>query len=384
MNRFRSHLHQLLGIAAVLWPANLATAYQVLDYASADALVAGTGLAAGFPVSAPYTLASVQDNDWPNQFGMGTQIIGLPGAPTDSDDFVFVGSGSLTVDTSGTYNFFTSTDDGSRVQISINGGPAQQIITDDILWSIHTAASDPVLLTAGDRVDFDWMWFERAGEAAGDFFYNRAGVDTLIGDPAQGLSLDGGIFTGKLYKAEPTTTPVLWDPADGGNGHVYMYIDSFVTWQEARDAAAALTPPSGFRTGHLVTVSEAEENEFLYGQFSTYGTSWLGFTDELIEGEWRWIDDTPGIWQDPDNFPNPMQTAYASWDPSSQEPNNCCSGENYGELFWNGLYWNDGGGGANGILYTTIVEFEPVPEPSSLVFALSFPSLTLFRRIKLK
>src|SRR5262245_23505481 len=178
----------IIATAAALCQPAVANAYQVFDYASADALVAGTGLAAGFPVSAPYTLASVQDNGRPNQFGIGTQIVGLPGAPTDSDDFVFVGNGSLTVNTTGTYNFFTITDDGSRVRITINGGPAQQIITDNVLSAIHTATSDPLALTAGDKLDFDWMWFERAGEAAGDFYYNRAGVDALMGDGAQGLS----------------------------------------------------------------------------------------------------------------------------------------------------------------------------------------------------
>src|SRR5262245_55129594 len=194
-------------IAVALWPVAIANAYQVFDYASADMLVAGTGLAPGFPVSFSYALASVQDYGHANLFGVGTQIVGLPGAPTDSDDFVFVGNGSLTVNTTGTYNFFASTDDGSRVRIRINNGPVQQIITDNVLSAIHTAGSDPLVLAAGDKLDFDWMWFERAGEAAGDFFYNRTGVDALIGDPAQGLSLDGGSFTGKLYKAEPDPIP---------------------------------------------------------------------------------------------------------------------------------------------------------------------------------
>jgi hypothetical protein len=185
--------------------------------------------------------------------------------------------------------------------------------------------------------------------------------------------------------AEPTSIPlpppfVRWEPADGGNGHAYQVIKEFATWHEARDGAPLIEPPPGFRTGHLVTVSNDAENEFLYQLFSKYGPSWLGFTDELVEGEWRWIDDTPGIWQDPDNFPNPIQTAYANWNPSSLEPNDCCAGEDYGELFYFGdRYWNDGAGGSNGVLYPYVVEFEPVPEPSSLVLALSILGLTLYR-----
>src|SRR5262245_36805144 len=88
--RVNRRLLLTVAAAATLWPVESASAYQVFDYASADALVAGTGLAPGFPVSSSYALASVQDNGRPNQFGLGTQIVGLPGAPTDSDDFVFV------------------------------------------------------------------------------------------------------------------------------------------------------------------------------------------------------------------------------------------------------------------------------------------------------
>lgn len=369
----------LLSMAAILTIQASVHAYQVFDYATADALITGTGLAAGFPITSPYTLASVQDNGRTNQFGLGTQIVGLPGAPTDSDDFVFVGSGSLTVNTSGTYNFFTGTDDGSRVRISINGGATQQIITDNVLSAIHTAASDPLVLTAGDKLDFDWMWFERGGEAAGDFFYNRAGVDALVGDPAQGLSLDGGSFSGKLYKAVPDpiaplppapNTPVLWDPADGGNGHVYMLIDSAATWHEARDGAGQLTSPPGYLAGHLVTVSDSAENEFLVGQFGSYGRAWLGFTDEQVEGEWRWIDDTPGIWQDPDNFANPIQNAFTAWDPTNNEPNDYFTGEDYGVVFWDGTsLWNDFGLPFADERTFYVAEFEPVPEPAGAVLA---------------
>jgi hypothetical protein len=136
------------------------------------------------------------------------------------------------------------------------------------------------------------------------------------------------------------------------------------------------TPPDGFASGHLLTVTDAAENQFIYDTFSAAiqeitGCSfcdgvWAGFTDELVEGEWRWIDDTPGIWQDPDNFANPIQTAFTAWDKLA--PNEVTPGEDYMSYRGNGK-WIDYFNAETLPLY--IVEFEPVPEPSALTAWLS-------------
>lgn len=171
----------------------------ITNYATADALIGGSGLA--FSSAAPYALANTQDNgDGGGEFGLGTQVVGI--GPGDIDDFAFVGAGGLTVGTAGTYTFYTNTDDGSRVRLSINGGAASQVVTDNVLSGPHTVASAGIALAAGDTVAFDWMWFERGGGAEGEFFYSRdGGAKALIGDGAQGLALDGGSFTGTVYKS---------------------------------------------------------------------------------------------------------------------------------------------------------------------------------------
>ena len=102
----------------------------------------------------------------------------------------------------GEYTFGTATDDGSRLRININGGPTQQIIADDVLSAMHIVRSAPLTLSAGDTVAFDWMWFERRGDAEGVFFYSRDAFDALIGDSSLGLSLSGGNFTGTVYDAQ--------------------------------------------------------------------------------------------------------------------------------------------------------------------------------------
>ena len=109
----------------------------------------------------------------------------------------------------------------------------------------------------------------------------------------------------------------IWSPEVGGNGHAYEFVATQAYWGEADLNATTRTPPVGFGYGHLVSISDANENEFVTALLG--GASWTGFTDREIEGEWRWTDGSSLVWQDPDNFQNPVQTAYTNW--SGGEPN---------------------------------------------------------------
>jgi hypothetical protein len=181
------------------------TTGEIVNYATADALIGGSLLDPAFPVASSYNLANTQDNnDAGGPFGLGTQVAGLPEG--DNDDFVFVGTGQLNVQQTGTYVFVTNTDDGSRLRGSVNGGDLTQVIADDVLSGPHDALSEGIALTAGDVVDFEWMWFERGGGAEGEFYYRvdtgtGFGDNALIGDSAQGLELVGGAFSGSTYKS---------------------------------------------------------------------------------------------------------------------------------------------------------------------------------------
>ena len=47
---------------------------------------------------------------------------------------------------------------------------------------------------------------------------------------------------------------------------------------------------------HLVRVDSAEENQWLFDNIYDTGASargiWIGASDQVVEGEWRWRDDT--------------------------------------------------------------------------------------------
>jgi hypothetical protein len=148
---------------------------------------------------------------------------------------------------------------------------------------------------------------------------------------------------------------IEWSQSAGGNGHAYALFNDSVSWPEARRMAESLIPPTGFRRGTLVSINSDAENQFLASWVPS--TAWMGFTDEVVDGEWRWIDGSLGIWQDPRWFRYPVQTAYVNWFPGEPTGSSRGFAENYGLFNWIGASWNDGTGPEGGVTYPFVVEF---------------------------
>ena len=71
-------------------------------------------------------------------------------------------------------------------------------------------------------------------------------------------------------------------------GHSYAYIDSQMSWTQARDFAESYG-------GHLVTINSAEERDFLVGSFpDTYG--WIGLI--APGGDYYWVTGEPVMYTD--------------------------------------------------------------------------------------
>ncbi len=80
--------------------------------------------------------------------------------------------------------------------------------------------------------------------------------------------------------------------------------------------------------GHLVTINDANEQDWLVTTFGSTDYFWIGYTDKDAEGSWVWISGEP--------------TTYTNW--ASGEPSNSGGVENYALMNWSsppGL-WNDG------------------------------------------
>ncbi|MBC7771879.1 MAG: hypothetical protein H7210_05250 [Pyrinomonadaceae bacterium] len=98
------------------------------------------------------------------------------------------------------------------------------------------------------------------------------------------------------------------------NGHVY-YLLSGSSWTQAEAAAIALG-------GHLVSVNDAAENEFVRSNFASE-SCWLGLSDQTVEGTFRWADQST--------------VSYTNWYPF--EPNND-GNEDFVHMYPDGS-WND-------------------------------------------
>ncbi len=145
----------------------------------------------------------------------------------------------------------------------------------------------------------------------------------------------------------------------GPNGHAYEFVEDRVQWLDAFTLAPLRTAPDGYGPGHLATFSDKAEADFISFTFPIHAIE-IGFTDQAVEGEWRWIDGTPGIWQDPTRFANPIQTAYVKWAPG--EPNGGVT-ENYGYFNWDVPGQFNDGKGIGGDPFPYLVEYDPLPNP---------------------
>jgi hypothetical protein len=161
-----------------------------------------------------------------------------------------------------------------------------------------------------------------------------------------------------LLVAGSASAAIFWDSAEGGNNHYYQLVVNSADWNTANANAQESVYDS--MSGHLATITSAEENDWVYdnvvGDYMSTNKNeensiWLGATDEDTEGTWAWV--TGEAWE------------YTNWD-APTEPNGA-TGENYLAFNWNILEkWNDADGTR---AFAYIVEYEtaPVPEPATML-----------------
>jgi len=176
---------------------------------------------------------------------------------------------------------------------------------------------------------------------------------------------------------------------DTYSGHTYYLLagdsgGAGVSWASAEATAVSLG-------GHLVTIDDASENAFVYGAFGSAQVGshaqvlalHIGFTDQVAEGTWAWIDGST--------------STYTNW--ALNEPNNL-GDEDYGAMWGSGLpsirpggTWIDFFGAASVVdpatgvtlpLYA-VVEVHgtgnPIPEPTTLaLLGLGAAGLAVRRR----
>ena len=125
-------------------------------------------------------------------------------------------------------------------------------------------------------------------------------------------------------------------------GHTYYLLDE-KPWLDQEAEAIGLG-------GHLVTINDDVENTWVWDRFGQTNTGlFFGFNDIDVEGTWVWASGAP--------------VTFTAW--RDGEPNNCCGGEDFGELGQD-YKWNDV---TPRHTWRGVVEVEatPVPEPASIL-----------------
>ncbi|NQZ14686.1 MAG: hypothetical protein HRT94_07680 [Alphaproteobacteria bacterium] len=122
----------------------------------------------------------------------------------------------------------------------------------------------------------------------------------------------------------------------------YTQTTDFVNWNQAsQNAANAGLNGVPELTGHLATITSQAENDFVFGLLTA--TSWLGGSDNAVEGEWRWVEGPEAgqqFWQGLAGG-SAVNGAYTNW--AAGEPNQFFgpgNPENYAHMRADGL-WND-------------------------------------------
>ncbi|SVE13836.1 uncharacterized protein METZ01_LOCUS466690, partial [marine metagenome] len=151
-----------------------------------------------------------------------------------------------------------------------NSRPFDGMIDDFRIWNDSRTVSEiennMFNELSGDEDGLIGYWKFDAGE--GEILYDHSG------------NANHGDINGAAWTA-------AWDNPDFtflGNfgGNQYFLSEYTLTWESAH---SYLT--DNFFDAHLATITSEEENTFLANAISV--TGWIGFTDEEVEGDFRWV-----------------------------------------------------------------------------------------------
>lgn len=131
------------------------------------------------------------------------------------------------------------------------------------------------------------------------------------------------------------------DAAPSGACRRFELVERYLTWDDAAEAARTMG-------GHLAAIDNVREErcaEALVWSLDGDKTAWLGGTDRVVEGVWRWVDarGRAPVFYDASSSVGRRYTNFIV-----DEPNNCCGGQDCLDLsapYWLGrddyLGWDD-------------------------------------------
>ena len=174
-------------------------------------------------------------------------------------------------------------------------------------------------------------------------FAAGASTATLTIDPTADTTVESNetvaltLASGTGYTVGTTTAVTGTITNDDSTNPIFNYngsqytLTSYGTWQEAQAEAQSLG-------GNLVTINNQAEQDWLISTFGVNQTLWIGLTDEVTEGTFKWVSGEI--------------STYTNWLPG--EPNNAWDAEDYVEMnFGSPGKWNDSSSNQRGIVEIT-------------------------------
>ncbi|MBI3850912.1 MAG: tandem-95 repeat protein [Verrucomicrobia bacterium] len=166
---------------------------------------------------------------------------------------------------------------------------------DRALWiGLNDAGQENIWFWVSGQPVTYFNWAPGEPNSGGGFFPDEDHV--LIWNPSSGFPL--GTWTdapsNQLHSAVIEVGPpdpiILAGPiTNTANGHWY-YLLNFTNWPAAEQIAVSLG-------GHLATINNAAENQWVFDTFSTFGglerPMWIGLNDAAQEGTWVWVSGEP-------------------------------------------------------------------------------------------
>ena len=122
-------------------------------------------------------------------------------------------------------------------------------------------------------------------------------------------------------------------------GHFYRFISRpGISWTESKAEASSDSLMYFGLRGYLATVTSQAESDFI--RLKTKGVGWIGASDHLVEGDWRWVTGPEGLensnqgrlfWRGRGaqyiagmSGTGPVPGQFTNWN-GSLEPNDCCN-----------------------------------------------------------
>lgn len=248
-----------------------------------------------------------------------SEIVAAPAAQASSTATIYVGATSVRVGQTNNLGIslsgFSSAEQAVSYQVTLKYVDANDV--EQTNGTLTATANGTTAIagysgTSGTKIGF-----------SGTYAQVSAALATVAWTPtssSSGLTLRIGL-------AEKGASNIYYD---ANSGHYYEYVTSTTSWASAKTASAAKTYKG--LNGYLAHLTTRSENDFIARE-TTASNIWIGFTDSVTEGQWRWSGAT--ITGETNVVPT-----FASW--AGGEPNNS-GDEDCAVTNWGGSkgYWND-------------------------------------------